>query len=58
MKNDLIEKIKTYLKNNDLSQCDLSYMLKIPQPTINRWLKGKSEVSPKKRRLLKQKGII
>jgi transcriptional regulator with XRE-family HTH domain len=36
-----MQKLKAYMKQKNLSLCEISYDLRVPTTTIHRWLNGK-----------------
>jgi len=55
---EIVAKIEAYLQKNNLRQYELAQRLDIPPSTVNRWLKGKAEISKSYRYMLKKEGII
>ena len=55
---EVLAKIEAYLRKNNLRQYELAQRLGIPPSTINRWLKGKANISKSYRYILEKEGII
>jgi len=55
---EILAKIEDYLKKHNLRQYELAKKLGIPESTVNRWLKQKTNISNAYRAILKQQGII
>lgn len=54
----ILAKIEAYMKKNNLRQYELAKRLDIPESTLNRWLKEKTNISNAYRLVLREKGII
>jgi len=54
----ILAKIEAYMKKNNLRQYELAKMLGLPESTLNRWLKEKTNISNAYLIILKEKGII
>jgi len=55
---EILSKIKDYMQKNNLRQYELAKELGIPESTLNRWLKRKTNISKAYLTVLKAKGII
>ena len=55
---EILAKIEDYMKQNNLRQYELAKKIGIPESTLNRWLKRKTDISKAYLVILKQKGII
>ena len=54
----ILAKIEAYMSKNNLRQYELAKRLGIPESTLNRWLKQKTNVSNAYLAILKKEGII
>jgi len=54
----ILAKIEAYMKKNNLRQYELAKRLGLPESTLNRWLKEKTNISNAYLIILKEKGII
>ena len=54
----ILAKIEAYMEKNNLRQYEFARMLDIPESTVNRWLKKKTNISNAYLSILKEKGII
>ena len=54
----VLAKIEEYMRKHDLKQYELAKKLNIPESTLNRWLKEKTNISNSYLTILKQAGII
>lgn len=54
----VLAKIEEYMKKHNLRQYELAKKLNIPESTLNRWLKEKTNISNSYLTILKQAGII
>jgi len=55
---EIVGKIEDYLRKHNLRQWELAKRLGIPEATLNRWLRGKTNISNAYRVILKSNGII
>lgn len=55
---EILGKIREYMAKHNLRQWELAKQLGIPEATLNRWLRGKTNISNAYRVILKGKGII
>ncbi|MBU4312411.1 MAG: helix-turn-helix domain-containing protein [Candidatus Omnitrophica bacterium] len=54
----ILAKIEAYMEKNNLRQYEFARMLDIPESTVNRWLKEKTNISKAYQVILKQRGVI
>lgn len=54
----VLAKIEEYMRKHDLKQYELAKKLNIPESTLNRWLKEKTNISNSYLTILKKEGII
>jgi transcriptional regulator with XRE-family HTH domain len=54
----VLAKINDYMKKHNLRQWELAKKIKVPDGTLNRWLRGKSNISRVYLRILKDEGVI
>jgi plasmid maintenance system antidote protein VapI len=54
----ILAKIEDYMSKNNLKQYELAKRLGIPESTLNRWLKQKTNISNAYQIILKKEGII
>lgn len=54
----IIAKIEDYMAKNNLRQWELARKLDVPDGTLNRWLKGRSNISRFYLKMLKEKGVV
>jgi len=54
----VLAKIEDYMKKHNLRQWELAKKLGVPDGTLNRWLRGKSNVSKVYLRVLEKEGVI
>jgi len=54
----ILAKIEAYMKKNNLRQYELAKRLGIPESTLNRWLKEKTNISNAYLTVLRKEGII
>jgi plasmid maintenance system antidote protein VapI len=54
----VLAKIEDYMSKNNLKQYELAKKLGIPESTLNRWLKQKTNISNAYQIILKKEGII
>ena len=54
----ILAKIEDYMNKNNLKQYELAKRLGIPESTLNRWLKEKTNISNAYQIILKREGII
>lgn len=55
---EILAKIEAYMSKNNLRQWELAKRLGVPEATLNRWLRGKTNISNAYRVILKNHGII
>jgi len=55
---EILAKIEAYMRKNNLRQYELAKQLGVPESTLNRWLKEKTNISNAYLAVLKNKGII
>jgi len=55
---EILAKIEHYLRKHNLRQWELAKRLGVPEATLNRWLRGKTNISNAYRAILKNHGII
>lgn len=55
---EILAKIEEYMAKRNLRQYELAKELGIPESTVNRWLKRKTNISNAYLNILKNKGII
>lgn len=55
---EILAKIETYMAKHNLRQWELAKRLGVPEATLNRWLRGKTNISNAYRVILKNHGII
>jgi len=55
---EILAKIEGYMQKHNLRQWELAKKIGVPEATLNRWLRGKTNISPAYRAILKTKGII
>ena len=54
----VLAKIEEYMRKHNLKQYELAKKLNIPESTLNRWLKEKTNISNSYLTILKKEGII
>ena len=54
----VLAKIEEYMRKHNLRQYELAKKLNIPESTLNRWLKEKTNISNSYLTILKKEGII
>ena len=54
----VLAKIEEYMSKHDLKQYELARKLDMPESTLNRWLKEKTNISKSYLSILKTHGII
>ena len=54
----ILAKIEEYMRKHNLRQYELAKKLNIPESTLNRWLKEKTNISNSYLTILKKEGII
>lgn len=54
----VLAKIEEYMRKHDLKQYELAKKLNIPESTLNRWLKEKTNISNSYLTILKKEGVI
>ncbi|UCB56732.1 MAG: helix-turn-helix domain-containing protein [Candidatus Omnitrophota bacterium] len=55
---EILAKIEDYMRKNNLRQYELAKKLGVPESTLNRWLKEKTNISNAYLAILKREGII
>jgi len=55
---EILGRIEAYMSKNNLRQYELAKKLGIPESTLNRWLKRKTNISNAYQAILKKEGII
>ena len=55
---EILAKIEAYMKKNNLRQYELAKRLGVPESTLNRWLKQKTNISNAYLAILGEKGVI
>jgi transcriptional regulator with XRE-family HTH domain len=55
---DVLAKIRDYMSKNNLRQWELAKKLGVPDGTLNRWLREKSNISKAYLKLLEKEGVI
>jgi len=55
---EVIAKIEDYMNKHNLRQWEFAKKLGIPDGTLNRWLRGRSNISKVYLRMLKKEGVI
>ena len=55
---EVLAKIEDYMKKHNLRQWEFAKKLEIPDGTLNRWLRGRSNISKYYLKLLKKEGVI
>ena len=54
----VLAKIEEYMRKHNLRQYELAKKLNVPESTLNRWLKEKTNISNSYLTILKKEGII
>ena len=54
----VLRKIEDYMRKNNLRQWELAKKLGVPDGTLNRWLREKSNISKAYLKLLEKEGVI
>lgn len=54
----MLSKIEDYMRKNNLRQWEFAKKIGIPDGTLNRWLRGRSNISKAYLKLLKKEGVI
>ena len=54
----VLRKIEEYMRKNNLRQWELAKKLGVPDGTLNRWLREKSNISKAYLKLLEKEGVI
>jgi len=54
----VLAKINDYMKKHNLRQWELAKKIGVPDGTLNRWLRGKSNISKVYLRILEKEGVI
>ena len=55
---EILAKIENYMRKHNLRQWELAKRLDIPEATLNRWLRSKTNISNAYLAILKTHGII
>ncbi|MFA5197886.1 MAG: helix-turn-helix transcriptional regulator [Patescibacteria group bacterium] len=55
---EILAKIEVFMKKNNLRQYELAKKLGIPESTLNRWLKEKTNISNAYLAILRKEGVI
>ena len=55
---EILAKIRDYMRKHNLRQWEFAKLIEAPDGTVNRWLRGKSNISKPYLKLLKKEGII
>lgn len=55
---EILSKIEDYMRKNNLRQYELAKKIGVPESTLNRWLKEKTNISNAYRAILRKEGII
>jgi len=55
---DVLVKIEDYMRKHNLRQWEFAKQLGIPDGTLNRWLRKKSNISKAYLKILKRDGIV
>jgi len=55
---EILAKIETYMSKHNLRQWELAKRLGIPEATLNRWLRRKTNISNAYLVILKKEGVI
>ncbi|MCQ9206841.1 MAG: helix-turn-helix transcriptional regulator [Omnitrophica bacterium] len=55
---EILAKIEEYMAKNNLRQYEFAKLIDVPESTVNRWLKRKTDISNAYLAILKTKGII
>jgi len=55
---EVLSKIEDYMRKNNLRQWEFAKKIGIPDGTLNRWLRGRSNISKAYLKLLKKEGVI
>ena len=54
----MLAKIEDYMKKHNLRQWEFARKIGVPDGTMNRWLRGRSNISKYYLRHLKKEGVI
>ena len=54
----VLKKIEDYMRKNNLRQWELAKRIGVPDGTLNRWLREKSNISKAYLKLLEKEGVI
>jgi len=54
----ILSQIEDYMSKNNLRQWEFAKKIGIPDGTLNRWLRGRSNISKAYLKLLKKEGVI
>jgi len=54
----VLAKIEDYMKQHNLRQWEFARKIGVPDGTLNRWLRGRSNISKYYLRQLKKEGVI
>jgi DNA-binding transcriptional regulator YiaG len=55
---EILSKIEDYMNKHNLRQWEFAKKLGIPDGTLNRWLRGRSNISKSYLMILKKEGVI
>ena len=55
---EILAKIEGYMNKHNLRQWELAKKLGVPDGTLNRWLRGRSNISKAYLKILKKEGVI
>jgi len=55
---EILSKIEAFMRKNNLRQYELAKRLGIPESTLNRWLKEKTNISNAYLAILRKEGVI
>lgn len=55
---EVLSKIEDYMRKNNLRQWEFAKKIGIPDGTLNRWLRERSNISKAYLKLLKKEGVI
>lgn len=55
---EILSKIEDYMRKNNLRQYELAKKIGVPESTLNRWLKEKTNISNAYLAILRKEGVI
>jgi len=55
---EVLVKIQDYMRKHNLRQWEFAKKIRVPDGTLNRWLRGRSNISNAYLNLLKKEGVI